>query len=315
MVPEPLQVGQRLDQMLAQALPAFSRSRLQSLLRAGCVRCGAIPVADPSRRVKPDERYTLEVPPAAPAQPTAEAIPLEILFEDEHLIVVVKPAGLVVHPAPGHAEGTLVNALLAHCGGSLSGIGGVQRPGIVHRLDREVSGVLVVAKHDRAHIGLSGQFTVHSVRRVYEGLVWGCPRLAHGTVEAAIGRHGQDRLRQAVVRAGGKRAVTHWRRLATAGTTAARLELRLETGRTHQIRVHLAHLGHPLIGDRLYGRGRTPPALAREAVSGLDRILLHARELVFRHPITGQELGFTAPTPTILDHILALLGGQPTLER
>ena len=212
------------------------------------------------------------------------------------------------------SAGTLVNALLAHCGSSLSGIGGVQRPGIVHRLDREVSGVLVVAKHDRAHIGLSGQFTVHSVRRVYEGLVWGCPRLAHGTVDAPIGRHVQDRLRQAVLRAGGKRAVTHWRRLESAGTTAARLELRLETGRTHQIRVHLAHLGHPLIGDRLYGRGRTPPVAVREAVGGLGRILLHARELGFRHPITGQELAFTAPTPAVLDHFLALLGGRPRVE-
>ena len=303
-----------LDRMLADALPAFSRSRLQSLLRAGCVRCGGVPVADASRRVKPDERYTVEVPPAVPARPSAEAMPLEILFEDEHLIVVVKPAGLVVHPAPGHDSGTLVNALLAHCGGSLSGIGGVQRPGIVHRLDREVSGVLVVAKHDRAHIGLSGQFTVHSVRRLYEGVVWGCPRLAQGSVDAAVGRHPRDRLRQAVVRVGGKRAVTHWRRLESAGTSASRLELRLETGRTHQIRVHLAHLGHPLIGDGLYGRGRNPPAPVREAVGGLDRILLHARELGFRHPITGQEVGFTAASPAILDHFLALLGGRPRVE-
>ena len=305
--------GQRLDQMLATALPGFSRSRLQGLVRSGCVRCAGIPVDDVSRRVKPDERYTVTVPPAAPARPDAETIPLEVLFEDEHLVVVVKPAGLVVHPAPGHAGGTLVNALLAHCGGSLSGIGGVQRPGIVHRLDRDVSGVLVVAKHDRAHVGLSGQFTLHSVRRIYEGLVWGSPRLGQGTVDAAIGRHPQDRLRQAVLRAGGKRAVTHWRRLEAAGSVAARMELRLETGRTHQIRVHLAHLGHPLVGDRLYGRGRTPPLAAREALGGLDRVLLHARELGFVHPVTGQDLLFTAPSPPLIDHVLALLDGRHRL--
>lgn len=299
-VPE-AQGGLRLDRFLAAGLPELSRARLQALLRDGHLDEGGRPVRDPSRRVRPGERYRLTVPPPTPADPAPEERALEILFEDEHLLVLVKPAGVVVHPSAGHAEGTLVNALLAHCRGSLSGIGGVERPGIVHRLDKEVSGVLVVAKHDRAHIGLAGQFSVHSVERVYEGIAWGVPRSAEGTVDAPIGRHPGDRLRNAVLRAGGKRAVTHWRRLEAAGTRAARMELRLETGRTHQIRVHLAHLGHPLVGDRLYG-GRRPALPVR-----LDRILLHARVLGFTHPVTGDALRFESPPPPLFARVLALL--------
>lgn len=305
--PLPEQLGQRLDQALAAALPALSRARLQALIRDGRVSERGVRVEDAARRVKSGEMYRVEVPPLRPALPLPERLPLEVLFEDEHLIVVVKPAGLVVHPAPGHAGGTLVNALLGHCGATLSGIGGVQRPGIVHRLDKEVSGVLVAAKHDRAHIGLSGQFTVHSVHRVYEGVVWGVPRLVRGIVDAAIGRHPVDRLRMAVVRAGGKRAVTHWRVLEPAGSRAARVEARLETGRTHQIRVHLASLGCPLIGDHLYGRGRNPPPAARDALSQLNRILLHARELGFTHPISGERLLLTAPVPPVFARVLAML--------
>jgi 23S rRNA pseudouridine1911/1915/1917 synthase len=306
--------GLRLDRFLAVRLPELSRARLQALVRDGRLTTALAgdAVRDPSRRVRPGERYALEVPPPEPADPAAEeGRALEVLFEDEHLLVLVKPAGLVVHPAPGHRGGTLVNALLAHCKGSLSGIGGVERPGIVHRLDREVSGVMVAAKHDRAHIGLAGQFSVHSVDRVYEGVVWGVPGAPSGTVDAPIGRHPADRLRMAVVRGtGGKRAVTHWRRLAAAGTRAARLEVRLETGRTHQIRVHLASRGHPLLGDRLYGR-RLPPGAEPLA---LDRILLHARRLGFAHPVTGERLAFESPAPPLFDRILASLAPGSKLQ-
>lgn len=303
--------GQRLDRFLAARLPELSRARLQNLVRAGHLRQDGRSIAEPGRRVKPGERFELEVPPPRPAEPAAEASKLHVLFEDEHLLVMVKPAGVVVHPAPGHAEGTLVNALLAHCGGSLSGIGGVLRPGIVHRLDREVSGVMVVAKHDRAHIGLAGQFSVHSIERVYEAVVWGLPATTGGTIDRPIGRHPVDRKRMAVVRHGGKRAVTHWRLLEAAGTRAARLAFTLETGRTHQIRVHGASLGHPIVGDRVYGRhreGRLPPA-ALDAIGGLDRILLHARRLGFVHPITGERLSFDEPPPALFADVLELLRG------
>ena len=303
--------GQRLDRFLAARLPELSRSRLQSLVREGYLRQGGRSIAEPGRRVKPGERFELELPPPRPARPAAETARLEVLFEDEHLLVLVKPAGLVVHPAPGHAGGTLVNALLAHCGPSLSGIGGVQRPGIVHRLDREVSGVMVVAKHDRAHIGLAGQFSVHAIERVYEAIVWGLPAAAEGSVDRPIGRHPVDRKRMAVVRNGGKRAVTHWRVLAAAGTRAAQLALTLQTGRTHQIRVHTSSLGHPIVGDRLYGRGRDGrlPEAAARAIGSLDRILLHARHLGFTHPITGEPLAFSMPPPPLFARVLELLRG------
>jgi 23S rRNA pseudouridine1911/1915/1917 synthase len=297
--------GQRLDRFLADRLPQMSRSRLQALVREGRLRLGERVIDEPGHRVKPGDRVTLEVPPPRAATPAAEEHALEVLFEDEHLVVLVKPAGMVVHPAPGHAEGTLVNALIAHCGASLSGIGGVSRPGIVHRLDREVSGVMVVAKHDRAHVGLAGQFSVHSIDRVYEAIVWGVPSVTSGTVDRPIGRHPVDRKRMAIVHRGGKRAVTRWRLLDAAGLRAARLEFRLETGRTHQIRVHAASLGHPILGDRLYGRGRDanlPPAAGE-----LGRILLHARRLGFVHPVTGAQLSFDVPAPARFDAILELL--------
>jgi 23S rRNA pseudouridine1911/1915/1917 synthase len=302
--------GQRLDRFLAGRLPQLSRSRLQALVREGRLRQGGLVVAEPGRRVKPGERFVLDVPRPRAAAPAPERHDgLEILFEDEHLVVLVKPAGMVVHPAPGHAGGTLVNALLAHCGGSLSGVGGVLRPGIVHRLDREVSGVMVAAKHDRAHVGLAGQFSVHTVTRAYEAVVWGVPAAGQGTVDRPIGRHPVDRLRMAVVRQGGKRAVTRWRLLETSGTRAARLELRLETGRTHQIRVHSSSLGHPIVGDRLYGRGRDAqaPAAALPTVKKLDRIMLHARHLGFAHPATGEALAFEAPPPGVFATVLELL--------
>jgi 23S rRNA pseudouridine1911/1915/1917 synthase len=300
--------GSRLDVFLARRLPDFSRARLQALVRGGHLRAHQQPIANPAFRVKRGDRFELVVPPPEPAAPQPEPRALEILYEDEHVLVLVKPAGVVVHPAPGHAGGTLVNALLAHCGESLSGIGGVARPGIVHRLDREVSGVLVVAKSDRAHMSLAGQFTVHSVERVYEGIVRGVPEQAQGVIDRPIGRHPRDRKRMAVV-AGGKRAVSRFRLLEAAGRWAARLEVRLETGRTHQIRVHLASVGHPLIGDRLYGRKSGRPeeravaALERE----LDRILLHARLLGFDHPVTGERLRFEVPPPALFAEVLERL--------
>ena len=209
--------GQRLDRFLAERLPQMSRSRLQALVREGCLRLGERVIDEPGHRVKPGDGFTLAVPAPRAAAPAAEGHDLEVLFEDEHLIVLVKAAGMVVHPAPGHAGGTLVNALMAHCGASLSGIGGVLRPGIVHRLDREVSGVMVAAKHDRAHVGLAGQFSVHSIDRVYEAVVRGVPGAAAGTVDRPLGRHPVDRKRMAIVHRGGKRAVTHWRLLDAAG--------------------------------------------------------------------------------------------------
>jgi 23S rRNA pseudouridine1911/1915/1917 synthase len=297
--------GQRLDRFLADRLPRLSRSRLQALVREGCLRQGQRVIAEPGHRVKPGDAFILTVPAPRPATPAAEALELEVLFEDEHLVVLVKPAGMVVHPAPGHAGGTLVNALMAHCGASLSGIGGVLRPGIVHRLDREVSGVMVAAKHDRAHVGLAGQFSVHTIDRVYEAIVWGVPGAAAGTIDRPLGRHPVDRKRMAIVARGGKRAVTHWRLLDAAGLRAARMEFRLETGRTHQIRVHAASLGHPILGDRLYGRGRD--AKLPEAVGELGRILLHARKLGFAHPVTGAALAFEVPPPALFEGILELL--------
>lgn len=298
--------GRRLDAWLASVLPDLSRMRIQALLDQGAVLRDGQKVGQASRKVRAGETYTVRVPDPVAATPAAQEIALDVLFEDEHLIVLTKPAGLVVHPAPGHDDGTLVNALLARCQGSLSGIGGVARPGIVHRLDKDVSGVMVVAKHDKAHTLLSGQFTVHSIERVYEAIVRGLPAVKGGTIDRPLGRHPIDRKRMAIVAHGGKRAVTHWQVLEAAGTRAARVQLRLETGRTHQIRVHLASLGHPILGDRIYGPKRTGdlPEGARGMVEGLDRIALHARRLGFVHPITGKELSFDVEPPALFGALL-----------
>lgn len=296
--------GERLDKFLASRLPELSRARLQALLQAGeVVRDGAL-IADGSSRVKPGQRFAVRVPEPASAEPTPEAIPLEILYEDEHLVVLNKPAGLVVHPAAGHAAGTLVNALLAHCAGSLSGIGGVLRPGIVHRLDKDVSGLMVVAKHDRAHVRLAAQFSVHRIDRVYEAIAWGLPTPPAGSIERPIGRHPKDRKRMAVVE-GGKRALTHYEVLRAAGTLACWLRIKLGTGRTHQIRVHLASIGLGIVGDPLYRPRRMPkltPEL-RQQVDDLERIALHARRLGFEHPISGQKLEFDQPPPGAFEHL------------
>jgi 23S rRNA pseudouridine1911/1915/1917 synthase len=291
----------RVDKALAERLPELSRARIQALIAEGRVSRAGAPLRDASARVQPGD-YRLEIPPPAPAEPMPEDIPLTVLFEDAHLIVVDKPAGMAVHPAPGSESGTLVNALLRHCGDSLSGIGGVARPGVVHRIDKETSGVIVAAKTDAAHQGLSALFAAHDIERVYVALVRGSPRARSGAVDAPIARSTHDRKKMAIARTGGRRAVTHYVVERAFGPAekplAARLACRLETGRTHQIRVHLASLGCPCLGDPVYGSG--PPAEpVRRAIAdaGLTRQALHAAVLGFRHPITGETLRFEAPLP------------------
>jgi len=291
----------RLDRALADAAPELSRARIQALMGEGAVRRETQAMTDPSARALAG-RYRIEIPPPTPAMPQPEAIPLTVLYEDAHLIVVDKPAGMAAHPAPGSETGTLVNALLAHCGASLSGIGGVARPGIVHRLDKDTSGVMVAAKTDAAHWGLAALFERHDIERVYLALTRGAPRNGAGTVATRIGRSPRDRKKMAVVTRGGREAVTHYRTLATFGPAsrplAARLACRLETGRTHQIRVHLAHIGAPCLGDPLYGAGAPAPAVkAAMAEAGLARQALHATVLGFVHPITGESLRFETEPP------------------
>jgi 23S rRNA pseudouridine1911/1915/1917 synthase len=305
------EAGERLDRLLA-ARTALSRSRLKALILDGQVTIGPRTVRDPGYRVNAGDSIAIEVPPAQPADPEGEPIPLKVVFEDADIIVIDKPAGLVVHPAAGHWSGTLVNALIAHCGASLSGIGGVKRPGIVHRLDKDTSGVMVVAKTDAAHQGLAAQFADHGrdgdLDRRYLALVWGALTPGHGRVEGNIGRHATNRLKMAVLSRGGKHAVTTYNTEATFGakkgakSIASLLECRLETGRTHQIRVHLAHMGHPVIGDALYGAGwhsktRALPETSRFAILSLKRQALHAAVLGFHHPITGHYLRFRSELP------------------
>lgn len=308
---EPGDAGQRLDRFLAARLPELSRARLQALLEAGEVRRDGDLITEAASRVKPGQRFLVGVPPPQPARPAPETMPLDILYEDAHLLVLEKPAGMVVHPAPGHAEGTLVNALLAHCRDSLSGIGGILRPGIVHRLDRDVSGLMVVAKHDRAHVRLAAQFSVHRTERVYDAMVWGVPPHAAGSIDRPIARHPRDRKRMAVVE-GGKRALTHYRLEEAIGTLAARLSLTLATGRTHQIRVHLGALGLGIIGDPVYRPRRRPTPSPRLAarIAGFGRLALHARVLGFEHPITGEKLRFERPAPPVFDRLLADLRAE-----
>jgi 23S rRNA pseudouridine1911/1915/1917 synthase len=317
------EAGGRIDRVLAARIPALSRSRLKALILGGAVAIGGRTIRDPGQRVKYGDKIIVTLPEPEPAGPAGESIPLDIVYEDDAIIVINKPAGLVVHPAAGHASGTLVNALIAHCGASLSGIGGVKRPGIVHRLDKDTTGLLIVAKTDAAHRALSAQFankTESGLERGYLALVWGAPSQPRGTIDAPLDRHPYARDKRAV-RAGGRTAVTHWKVLERyAGSdgkpVASLLECRLDTGRTHQIRVHLAHIGHPVIGDGTYGAGfktksnRLSPS-ARAMAEALGRQALHAYLLAIAHPQSGQTLEFQAELPedfTRLRHELARSG-------
>lgn len=311
------QAGERLDKALASLAGEVSRARLQQVIKEGGVALNGETVFDGKRKVVEGDELTLVMPEAKPAAPIGQNIPLTIVYEDDQLIVIDKPAGLVVHPAGGHEDGTLVNALIAHCGDSLSGIGGVRRPGIVHRLDKDTSGLLVVAKTDRAHQGLAKQFADHGrtgpLQRAYLALVWGAPRLPQGTIDAPIERSNRNREKMQVVSEGkGREAITHitlmerypplMRGVNEAEALVSLIECRLETGRTHQIRVHMAHIGHPLLGDGLYGAGfatksaRLPDG-ARAALDSLGRQALHAALLGFEHPVTGEELIFESEPP------------------
>ncbi|ORE94428.1 pseudouridine synthase-like protein [Stappia sp. 22II-S9-Z10] len=293
----------RADALLAAA-SGLSRTRVQALIKSGAAKLNGAALTDPAARLPDGAEVTLLVPPPAPAEPIAEAIPLEVLYEDDAVLVLNKPAGMVVHPAAGHATGTLVNALLHHCAGSLSGIGGVARPGIVHRLDKDTSGVMVVAKSDAAHQALAAQFADHGrtgpLRRRYHAFAWGTPFPADGVIDKPLGRHPQDRQRFAV-RKDGKEAITHYRLVRELGPVSE-LQLELETGRTHQIRVHMTAIGTPLVGDPVYGTGfatkanRLAPA-AKDAAVALGRQALHAAHLTFAHPLTGEVMAFDADLP------------------
>ncbi|NNM74017.1 RluA family pseudouridine synthase [Enterovirga aerilata] len=313
--------AQRLDRLLASAWPDLSRSRLQALIRGGHVTLAGQPVRDPSLKAAGSAEIALAEPPPAPAEPVPERIPLQVVYEDEDLVVLDKPAGLVVHPGAGNESGTLVNALLAHCGASLSGIGGVARPGIVHRLDKDTSGLLVAAKNDAAHRALAAQFADHGrtgpLERAYLAFCWGAPEPRRGTIEAAIARHNSNREKMAVVpEEKGRHAVTHYAVEELFGDpadpAASLVRCELETGRTHQIRVHLAFVKHPLLGDEVYGAGfRTKAALLPEqagsALAALQRQALHAALLQFEHPRTGRIMRFESPLPPELEKLRAAL--------
>jgi 23S rRNA pseudouridine1911/1915/1917 synthase len=335
------EAGERLDRLLARHVAELSRSRLKALIEAGAVALDGHTIRDPNHRVNSGAGITVDVPPPEPAKPAAEAIPLRVIYEDDDIIVIDKPRNLVVHPATGNWTGTLVNALIAHCGDSLSGIGGERRPGIVHRLDKDTTGVMVVAKNDRAHQALAAQFADHgksveAFERSYLALVWGAPDRPHGTIDKPIDRHPNARDRMAV-RQGGREAVTHWqvleryagkpgpRRVGRAGKpekpeapVASLVACRLETGRTHQIRVHLASIGHPVMGDQVYGGGfRTKTALlppeAQAALGALGRQALHAHILTVKHPTTGEIVTFRSELPPDLARLrsaLAAPGGD-----
>ena len=309
----------RLDKVLADALACdetaqtlgLSRARVQQLIKEGQVRLDEVVVTDANHRLKgASVACSVVVPPAIAAEPLAQEIPLHIVFEDEDMLVLDKPAGLVVHPAAGNWDGTLVNALLAHCGASLSGIGGVARPGIVHRLDKDTSGLMVVAKNDFAHQKLTAQFADRSLSRVYQALVWGLPHPMQAEIEGAIGRHPRSRQKMAVVEHGGKEALTSYTVLEAFGTLAALVECKLATGRTHQIRVHMAHVGYPVVGDPLYGSRRSVRKDGQGIVgllSAFGRQALHAGAIRFIHPRSGKAMNFKAPLPEDMAALLKKL--------
>jgi len=300
--------GERLDKFLNQNIPALSRSRLKFLLLAGAVTRDGIVTTGVSEPVRANATYIITLPPPAPATPAGEIIPFPILYEDRFLLVLDKPAGLVVHPAPGNADGTLVNALIAHCGDSLAGIGGERRPGIVHRLDKDTSGLMVVAKTEPVHTALSAAFAARDIDRRYRALCWGLPSPTSGRIEGDIGRDPRARQRMAIVTRNGKPAATNYELIAPYGAAAAEISCKLETGRTHQIRVHLASIGHPLIGDPVYLRRRPAAAAhlaepARHTALDFPRQALHAETLGFRHPATGEHLNFTTKPPEDFLHL------------
>jgi 23S rRNA pseudouridine1911/1915/1917 synthase len=298
--------GWRVDRALAALVPTLSRERIKALISTGQVTLSGILARDPAVKARAGGRYILLIPEPAGAHNEAQDIALDIVYEDEHLLVVNKAAGLVVHPAAGNFDGTLVNALLHHCKGSLSGIGGVARPGIVHRIDKDTSGLLVVAKTDPAHVGLAAQFAKHSINRRYAAIVAGRPTASQGTVDAPLARSSTNRKKIAIVAEGrGKSAITHWT-LKEPLRDAALVECQLETGRTHQIRVHMASIGHPLVGDPVYGRARSSHRLILTQL-GFARQALHAADLGFIHPISGEALNFNAPIPFDMQHLLSAL--------
>ena len=307
------EAGSRLDKWLSARLPDLSRTRIKGLIDDSRVSAAGQTITDASARVKPGQCFVLAIPPERPADPLPQAMDLSVTYEDADLIVIDKPPGLVVHPAPGSPDHTLVNALLAHCGESLSGIGGVKRPGIVHRIDKDTSGLLVVAKNDRAHHGLAEQFSVHSLERAYRALVWGVPMPAQGEIHGNIGRSPQDRKKMAIVSHGGKPALTRYRVLRSlAGGVVSLVECRLATGRTHQIRVHMTSIGHPLVGDQTYGRARPAkvkhlPDQARLALLEFPRQALHASVLGFTHPNGGGMLKFESHIPPDFNELISLL--------
>jgi 23S rRNA pseudouridine1911/1915/1917 synthase len=317
--------GDRLDRLLAASISNLSRSRLKALILAGEVVIDGRTIRDPGYRVNAGDLITVALPPPEPAEPQGEPIALNVVFEDDQIIVIDKPRGLVVHPAAGNWSGTLVNALIAHCGATLSGIGGVIRPGIVHRLDKDTTGLMVVAKTDRAHRSLAAQFEDHGrsgpLKRAYLAFVWGVPDRPKGTIHQPIDRHPHARDKMAV-RSGGREAITHWEVLERYSGTdgspvASMLACRLETGRTHQIRVHLAHIGHPLLGDDVYGPGfRTKaarlPLAAAAALQALGRQALHAYILAIEHPGTRESLEFRSELPADLARLHDSLGAQGT---
>ena len=312
-LPEGL-AGQRLDKVLAPLFPDLSRARLQALIGEGRLTLDGQAITDASRKARAGT-YALVVPPPAPAEPEPQALPLSILYEDAHLIVVDKAAGMAAHPAPGTPDGTLVNALLHHCGDSLSGVGGVARPGIVHRLDKDTSGVMVAAKSDVAHQGLSKLFAAHDIDRLYVALVRGAPSPLAGTIETQLGRSTTDRKKMAVLKSGGRLAITHYKVEKSFGPLerplAARVACRLETGRTHQIRVHMASKGNPCLADPVYGASQPAQAVREQiAAAGLKRQALHAAVLGFVHPVTGETLRFETPLPA---DMAALEAGLATL--
>ena len=323
------EAGARLDRWLSQRIEDLTRSRLKALIEEGALTCNGAAWDDPSYKIREGDELCLTMPPIEDPTPKGEDIDIEIVFEDEHLVVVNKRAGMVVHPAAGNWNGTLVNALIHHCGDSLSGIGGVARPGIVHRIDKETSGLLVVAKHDKAHFHLTKAFAAHNIERVYDAVIVGAPRPGIGTVDAALARAKNDRKKMTVVdpwtNDNARHAVTHYKVRESFGrarakmpgdSVAALVECRLETGRTHQIRVHMSHIGHPLIGDPTYGRGPGLPGLrpGDDAADAMIRLLkkfkrqaLHARVLGFVHPITGEDMLFEREAPDDLQKLLSHL--------